>query len=132
MSASAEKAVIAKEGMRVHVFSPNQKDNCTIVKVEAEGYPKEIQLDSGRVVEGLECWWHPINKELILVLVKGVMAKRWKVAPARVGDESVCKIPEYVFRRIVEEVFGAENVQVIILEPLSASELTDMIWQYVV
>lgn len=57
--------VIAREGMRVHVFSPNKKENWglgVIACVEDDGYPKEIRLGDGRVVEGVDCWWHPVKR----------------------------------------------------------------------
>lgn len=134
MSASTETRAVAQEGMRVHVFSPNQKDNWglgTIVQVEADGYPREIRLDNGRTVEGSECWWHPVTRELITDLVKRVVAKRMKTSPAKVGDGSLCQTPGVVFCRVTEDAFGATNVVVRINESLTVSELARMIWQYV-
>ena len=63
-----EMKIKAIEGLRVHVYSPDMKTDLgkgTIVKVDSlniEGwiisdYPSQIVLDSGRVTEGLECWW---------------------------------------------------------------------------
>lgn len=68
----------AKEGMRVKVFSPDKKKYLgegTIRKVEtlyielgpghlipvSDNYPSEIVLDDGRVLEGIECWWIPVE-----------------------------------------------------------------------
>jgi hypothetical protein len=62
--------VHAREGMRVRVWSPNEKEYWglgTIEKVEeliVEGmgklsndYPSIIKLDSGKITQGLDCWW---------------------------------------------------------------------------
>ncbi len=73
------KSVIAKERMRVHVFSPDQKedwglgtitkveplefkDGGTIVAVSAD-YPSRIELDSGKITEGMGCWWYPVKED---------------------------------------------------------------------
>lgn len=58
----------AKEGMRVHVFSGQEFNDLglgTITKVEhfdgdLPHYPSRIELDSGDITEGCECWWHPV------------------------------------------------------------------------
>ena len=64
--------VKAKVGMRVHVFSADGKETSlgmgTIKKVQplyfedteiilTKYYPSRIELDSGKVTEGCECWW---------------------------------------------------------------------------
>ncbi len=77
-----EKTIIAKEGMRVHVFSPDQNEDWghgTIEKVEvlvmfgednktvtamSGNYPSKIKLDSGKMTEGMECWWYPIDEKV--------------------------------------------------------------------
>lgn len=135
MSASAVVEVgVAEEGMRVHAFSPNKKDSWglgLIVRTEPGGYPKEIRLDSGRITEGVACWWHPVTRELVLDLVKRVMAKRWKINPVQVRDDSICQTPAAVFCRVVEDTFDMTNVSVCIKESLTVRELADMIWRYV-
>ena len=75
--------ITAKVGMRVDVASPDIKEHWglgTITKVEplymvndddepeykeliCEDYPSEITLDNGRITEGMECWWSPIQSE---------------------------------------------------------------------
>ncbi len=71
----------AKENMRVHVFSPDQKEDWgfgTIEKVEnieitEDGkivevwdidYPSKIKLDNGKMTEGMKCWWRPKEENL--------------------------------------------------------------------
>ena len=63
-----------KVGTRVHVFSPDKKEDWglgTITKIEPldieeedgtvwrllDNYTAEITLDDGRKTEGMECWW---------------------------------------------------------------------------
>ena len=70
-------SIVAKEGMRIHVFSANQKDNWgygTIEKVEKLycenellccDYPSVIKCDSGKATEGIKCWWFPIGDNKI-------------------------------------------------------------------
>lgn len=67
--------IIAREGMRVHVFSTNQSRDLgfgTIEKVEtveieetgevlSKNYPSIIRLDTGEVMEGMTCWWYPLE-----------------------------------------------------------------------
>lgn len=65
--------IIAKEGMRVHVYSPDLKTDLgegTIEKVESlcvereilsSTYPSRIVLDSGDETEGIKCWWRPVG-----------------------------------------------------------------------
>lgn len=64
----------AKQGMRIHVFSPDETEDWglgTIIDVvdlvdEDTGvlfghdFPI-IKLDDGREIDGLDCWWHPID-----------------------------------------------------------------------
>ena len=72
--ASADEGVVARVGMKVHVFSPDQKEDWglgTITRIgtlEIEdtkevfhNYPIEIQLDNGGITEGIECYWYPLE-----------------------------------------------------------------------
>lgn len=66
----------AKEGMKVHVILVDGDDIAvygTITKVEqlileetdevlSEHFPT-ITLDDGRIVNGMECWWSPVDEE---------------------------------------------------------------------
>lgn len=68
----------AKIGARVHVFSADRSEDWglgIIIKVERleieetgeiihNKYPSRIELDDGRVTEGLECWWYPIKENI--------------------------------------------------------------------
>lgn len=64
--------------MEVHVFSPDQseywgkgiieeigvfniRDNNGNILHETESYPSVIKLSDGEKVEGMNCWWHPIE-----------------------------------------------------------------------
>lgn len=76
-------------GTRVHVFSPDRKEDWglgTIDKIEplecegdllTEEYPSVITLDSGKVTQGLECWWIPIEEayKIALELVERLKAE---------------------------------------------------------
>ena len=71
------KRIKAAQGMRVHVFSGRQDEDWgfgTIEVVEkidltvggvvvgsSSDYPSKIVLDDGRVTEGCECWWFPLE-----------------------------------------------------------------------
>jgi hypothetical protein len=80
---------IVKKGMRVHVYSPDKKEDRgfgTIEKVEhlrvdetgltiAFSYPSRIVLDSGEATEGLYCWWISVESEEEILKSKGI-AKR--------------------------------------------------------
>ncbi len=60
-----------KKGMKIRVFSPDGTEDWgdgvirKIDELRCEGeilsknYPSEILLDSGKIVEGLTCWWYP-------------------------------------------------------------------------
>ena len=56
----------AKIVLEVRVFSPDQKEDWGLGKIinvgdgpfGTTGYPT-IQLDDGRILEGLDCWWFP-------------------------------------------------------------------------
>jgi hypothetical protein len=68
----------AKQGMRIHVFSPDKTEDWgigTIIDVvdlvdEDTGilfghdFPI-IQLDDGREITGLDCWWHPVTENKV-------------------------------------------------------------------
>jgi len=77
------KDIIAKQGMRVIVFSTDQKKKIgigTIIKVTelyvkytddknkkyeelvSANYPCEIKLDNGEMREGMSCWWLPVER----------------------------------------------------------------------
>ena len=67
------KRIIAKVGMKVDVFSPDQKKHLgkgVIVKVDeltieetgevlSKNYPT-IRLKNGKKLGGMQCWWSPI------------------------------------------------------------------------
>jgi len=66
-----------KEGMRVHVYSPDMKTDLgegTIETVESliiesigltiPFYPSRIVLDSGEEMEGCNCWWGPTQEKV--------------------------------------------------------------------
>lgn len=61
-----KKQEIAQVGMRVHVFGPDKTEDLgfgTITKVDAsDNYPSEIKLDNGKITEGVECWWFPLEE----------------------------------------------------------------------
>lgn len=66
---------IAEVGMRIHVYSANQKEYLGMGTIEvieplkieepgltiADTYPSRIVLDSGVVTNGLHCWWMAID-----------------------------------------------------------------------
>ena len=63
----------AVEGLRVHVFSANRKQDRgkgtirNVGPLNIEGwvipdYPFQIVLDIGEVTEGLDCWWIPLGE----------------------------------------------------------------------
>lgn len=67
----------AEEGIKVHVIITDDLSESqlqgTITKVEqliveetnevlSEHFPT-ITLDDGRIVNGMECWWYPVDKE---------------------------------------------------------------------
>ena len=69
-----EVVMDVRVGTRVHVFNADQSEDWglgTITTVESlvveetgqvicPDYPSRIELDDGRVTEGMECWWSPI------------------------------------------------------------------------
>lgn len=68
----------ARVGMRVHIFDVNHKDmglgtikkvskRYRFVKNRAVDYPERIVADSGKVFEGLTCWWHPVTEKVGVV-----------------------------------------------------------------
>lgn|GEM_PF-2845684 len=66
---------VAKEGMRVHVLSPDRQQDWGLgtitevgrfhlpeMEIEIENYPLAIELDDGSITEGMECWWIPVEE----------------------------------------------------------------------
>jgi len=65
----------AEKGMRIHVFSSDSSEDLgigTIIDVVdlvdddtgsviSENFPI-IQLDSGKEITGLDCWWSPVEE----------------------------------------------------------------------
>ena len=65
-----------KEGMHIHVYSPDKMhdlghgiiERVEPLRIEELGltistYPSRILLDSGKVTEGCNCWWIPEELE---------------------------------------------------------------------
>lgn len=64
-----------RAGTRVYVFNADKSEYWglgTITKVEpliieetkevvSTDYPSQIKLDNGKITQGLECWWYPVE-----------------------------------------------------------------------
>lgn len=135
VSIPVKAEVVTKEGMRVHVFSPDKQSNWglgTLLRVKDGGCSSQIELDNGGVFEVTNCRWYPVTMKRIFRVVKEIMAAGRNVNPSRMSDYCICRNPVVVFRRVTEDVFGEKkDEKVHIAEPLTVSELTSMIWQYV-